>query len=44
MNLMRNIIAAALMTVVTTVLLGIIYPLLVTGSRRCCSPTRRTGS
>ena len=31
MNIVRNIITAALMTVVTTLLLGIIYPLALTG-------------
>jgi K+-transporting ATPase ATPase C chain len=31
MNIKRNLIAAVLMTVVTTVLLGIVYPLVVTG-------------
>jgi potassium-transporting ATPase KdpC subunit len=31
MNVMRNVITAALMTVVTTVLLGIVYPLAITG-------------
>ena len=31
MNVMRNIVTATLMTVVTTVLLGIIYPLAITG-------------
>jgi K+-transporting ATPase ATPase C chain len=31
MNITRNLIAAVLMTVVTTVLLGIVYPLVVTG-------------
>ncbi len=31
MNLSRNLIVAALMTLVTTVLLGVIYPLAVTG-------------
>jgi K+-transporting ATPase ATPase C chain len=31
MNIKRNLVAAVLMTVVTTVLLGIVYPLVVTG-------------
>ena len=31
MNVMRNIVTAALMTVVTTLLLGIVYPLAMTG-------------
>jgi K+-transporting ATPase ATPase C chain len=31
MNIKQNLIAAVLMTVVTTVLLGIVYPLVVTG-------------
>jgi potassium-transporting ATPase KdpC subunit len=31
MNIMRNVTTAALMTVVTTLLLGIVYPLAITG-------------
>ncbi|MEP7306849.1 MAG: potassium-transporting ATPase subunit KdpC [Acidobacteriota bacterium] len=31
MNLTRNLIVAVLMTVVTTVLLGVVYPLVITG-------------
>jgi K+-transporting ATPase ATPase C chain len=31
MNIKRNLVAAVLMTVVTTVLLGVVYPLVVTG-------------
>ena len=30
----KNLLIAVLMTVVTTVLLGIVYPLVVTGSRK----------
>src|SRR6476620_5515110 len=31
MNLKKNLVVAVLMTVVTTVLLGLVYPLVVTG-------------
>ncbi|HEV3056964.1 MAG TPA: potassium-transporting ATPase subunit C, partial [Vicinamibacterales bacterium] len=31
MNIKKNLVTAALMTVVTTLLLGIVYPLVVTG-------------
>ena len=31
MNIKKNLIVAVLMTIVTTVLLGIVYPLVVTG-------------
>ena len=33
MNITRNLIAAVLMTIVTTLLLGVIYPLAITGDR-----------
>ena len=31
MNITKNLVVAVLMTVVTTVLLGVVYPLVVTG-------------
>ena len=34
MNIARNIVTAVLMTVVTTLMVGIIYPLVITGSPR----------
>ena len=38
---MKNLITAILMTIVTTVLLGLIYPLVVTGWRRSSFPIKR---
>ena len=38
----KNLIAAVLMTIVTMVLLGVIYPLLITGLARLC-PDKATG-
>jgi K+-transporting ATPase ATPase C chain len=38
MNITRNLIVAALMTLVTTVLLGIVYPLVVTGLAQAIFP------
>ena len=43
MNIMRNIVTAALMTVVTTVLLGIVYPLAVTGIAQALFPDKANG-
>ena len=43
MNVMRNIVTAALMTVVTTVLLGIVYPLVVTGIAQAIFPDKANG-
>jgi len=39
----RNLLIALLMTVVTTVLLGIVYPLVVTGIARVLMPTKADG-
>ena len=45
MNITRNLVVAVLMTVVTTVLLGVVYPLAVTGlAQVAVSATRRTAS
>lgn len=43
MNLKKNLIISILMTIVTTILLGIIYPLVVTGLAQVLFPTRAHG-
>ena len=43
MNLTRNLIAAILMTVVTTLLLGVIYPLAITGIAQVVFPDKANG-
>jgi K+-transporting ATPase ATPase C chain len=43
MNIMRNLIAAVLMTVVTTVLLGIVYPLAITAVAQVAFPRQANG-
>ncbi len=43
MNITRNLIVAALMTVVTTVLLGLVYPLVVTGLAQVIFPDKANG-
>ena len=43
MNLTRNLIAAALMTVVTIILLGIVYPLVITGIAQVVFPDQANG-
>ena len=43
MNVMRNIVTAALMTVVTTLLLGIVYPLAITGIAQALFPDKANG-
>ena len=40
----KNLITAVLMTIATTVLLGILYPLLVTGLAQLIFPKRASGS
>src|SRR4030095_1477615 len=42
--LMKNLITATLMTIVTTVLLGLIYPLVVTGLAQVIFPDQANGS
>ncbi len=43
MNIFRNLIVAVLMTVVTTLLLGIVYPLVVTGLAQAMFPDKANG-
>ena len=43
MNITRNLIAAVLMTIVTTVLLGVVYPLAVTGLAQVVFPDKANG-
>jgi potassium-transporting ATPase KdpC subunit len=43
MNITRNLITAALMTIVTTVLLGVIYPLAITGIAQVAFPDKANG-
>ena len=43
MNLTRNLVVAVLMTIVTTVLLGIIYPLAITGIAQVAFPDQANG-
>ena len=43
MNLARNLKVAALMTIVTTVLLGVIYPLAITGIAQAIFPDKANG-
>lgn len=43
MNLARNLVVAALMTVVTTVLLGLLYPLAVAGLAQVLFPDQANG-
>jgi len=43
MNITRNLITAALMTIVTTLLLGVAYPLVVTGLAQVLFPAKANG-
>ena len=43
MNVMRNLVTAALMTIATTLLLGIIYPLAITGIAQVMFPDKANG-
>ncbi|HSE22855.1 MAG TPA: potassium-transporting ATPase subunit C, partial [Pyrinomonadaceae bacterium] len=41
---MKNLVTAILMTIVTTILLGVIYPLVVTGLAQVIFPNQANGS
>ena len=43
MNITRNLVVAALMTLVTTMLLGVLYPLAITGVAQVLFPDRANG-
>ena len=43
MNVTRNLIVALLMTIVTTIILGVIYPLVVTGLAQAMFPDQANG-
>ena len=43
MNIFRNLVTAALMTIVTTLLLGIVYPLAATGIAQVVFPYKANG-
>jgi K+-transporting ATPase ATPase C chain len=43
MNITRNLLVAVLMTVVTTVLLGVVYPLVITGLAQAIFPDNANG-
>lgn len=43
MNLTRNLVSAVLMTLVTTVILGIAYPLVITGIAQVAFPSQANG-
>ena len=43
MNITKNLIVALLMTIVTTLLLGVAYPLVVTGLAQVLFPDKANG-
>jgi potassium-transporting ATPase KdpC subunit len=43
MNITKNLIIAVLMTIVTTILLGVVYPLVVTGLAQALFPDKANG-
>ena len=43
MNIIRNLTAAVLMTIVTTVILGVVYPLAITGIAQVAFPSQANG-
>ena len=43
MNITRNLVIAVLMTLVTTLMLGVIYPLAITGIAQVAFPSQANG-
>ena len=43
MNITRNLVCAVLMTIVTTLLLGVVYPLVITGIAQVAFPDQANG-
>ena len=43
MNITRNLVSAVLMTIVTTLLLGVVYPLVITGIAQVAFPDQANG-
>ena len=43
MNITRNLITAILMTIVTTLILGVLYPLTITGIAQIAFPNEANG-
>ena len=43
MNITRNLVVAVLMTVVTTLILGVVYPLAITGIAQVAFPNKANG-
>jgi len=43
MNITRNLLVAVLMTIVTTLILGIVYPLVITGIAQAAFPDKANG-
>jgi potassium-transporting ATPase KdpC subunit len=43
MNITRNLVAAVLMTIVTTLILGVVYPLVITGIAQVAFPDKANG-
>src|SRR6478672_4163759 len=43
MNLVRNLVISVLMTIVTTILLGVIYPLAITALAQAVFPSQANG-
>ena len=43
MNIRRNLVVAVLMTVVTTLMLGVIYPLVITAIAQAAFPDQANG-
>jgi len=43
MNIAKNLVAAVLMTIVTTLILGVIYPLAITAIAQVAFPSQANG-